>query len=164
VSLADPPTTLAQVSPTAPVAREALRAFMEDVVSRYHGRPATAAETEAALREAPSDDLEPPGGLLVVALRERNVLGCAGLRLLPGDLAEVTRVHVAVTARRAGVGTALMHELERLARARGCTRLRLDTRSDLVEARRLYARLGYREGPAFNAGTHAEHWFEKRLA
>jgi len=33
----------------------------------------------------------------------------------------------------------------------------------LVEARRLYARLGYREVPPFNAGQYAEHWFEKTL-
>ncbi|MBJ7597346.1 MAG: hypothetical protein DLM67_09205 [Candidatus Nephthysia bennettiae] len=56
-----------------------------------------------------------------------------------------------------------MHELERLARAHGRSTLRLDTRSDLMEASRLYARLGCREVPAFNAGQYAEHWFERSL-
>lgn len=45
----------------------------------------------------------------------------------------------------------------------GRSRLRLDTRGDLVEARRLYERLGYREVPPFNAGRYAEHWLEKTL-
>jgi hypothetical protein len=42
--------------------------------------------------------------------------------------------------------------------------LRLDTRSDLTEARRLYARHGYREVPAFSQGPYADHWFEKTLS
>lgn len=41
--------------------------------------------------------------------------------------------------------------------------LRLDTRADLVEARGLYAALGYREVSAFNSGPYAEHWFAKKL-
>jgi ribosomal protein S18 acetylase RimI-like enzyme len=154
---------LAQVSPRAAVARRALWAYMDDVVGRYHGRPATAAEVEAALRAFPSEDLEPPNGLFVVAVQDGSPVGCAGLRLLPGALGEVTRVHVAPAARRRGLGTRLMCELERLAREHGRTTLRLDTRSDLVEARRLDARLGYRAAPAFDAGPHAEHWLAKTL-
>jgi hypothetical protein len=45
----------------------------------------------------------------------------------------------------------------------GLHTVRLDTRDDLVEARRLYARLGYREVDAFNDGPYAEHWFRKDL-
>lgn len=46
-----------------------------------------------------------------------------------------------------GLGARFVRELERLAREHAHTTLRLDTRSDLVEARRLYARLGYQEVP-----------------
>jgi hypothetical protein len=42
-------------------------------------------------------------------------------------------------------------------------RLRLDTRSELVEARRLYARHGYQEVAPFNDGW-ADRWYEKPLA
>lgn len=41
--------------------------------------------------------------------------------------------------------------------------MRLDVRGDLVEARAMYARLGYREVPRFNDHAYVEHWFEKRL-
>jgi hypothetical protein len=44
------------------------------------------------------------------------------------------------------------------------SRLRLDTRGDLVEARRLYARHGYLEIPAFSEGPYAEHWLGKTLS
>jgi hypothetical protein len=40
----------------------------------------------------------------------------------------------------------------------------LDTRSDLVEARALYARLGYAETEPHNDAPYAEHWFGKSLA
>lgn len=54
----------------------------------------------------------------------------------------------------------LMEALEAISRNRGLNTLRLDTRTDLVEARRLYARLGYREVTPFNDGAYAEHSFE----
>jgi len=41
------------------------------------------------------------------------------------------------------------------------TRLRLDTRRDLVEARQLYARHGYTEVRPFSHGPYSDHWFVK---
>lgn len=41
--------------------------------------------------------------------------------------------------------------------------LRLDTRSDLVEARALYVRHGFAEIPAYNDNPYAQHWYEKPL-
>jgi hypothetical protein len=41
---------------------------------------------------------------------------------------------------------------------------RLDTRHDLVEARRLYATHGYVEIPPYSDNPYADHWFDKRLA
>lgn len=91
-------------------------------------------------------------------------MGCAGLRLLPERIGEVTRVFVRPAARRRGLGARLIAEIDRRARVHGVAVLRLDTRDDLVEARRLYQRLGFAEVPAFNNGPYAEHWFVKRLA
>ena len=116
------------------------------------------------MREEPSDDLAPPHGLLLVAQENDDVLGCAGLRLLPGRVAEVTRVFVVPAARRGGLGSRLISCLEEHARRYGVSTLRLDTRRDLVEARRLYARLGYREVPPFSDGPYADYWFEKTLS
>jgi len=52
-------TSLA-IGPAAPAsaaARELLRAYFDDVASRYLGRAATACEVDAAMRDDPSDDL-----------------------------------------------------------------------------------------------------------
>jgi len=138
-----------------------LRAYLDDVVSRYHGRPVAHDEMTAALREFPSDDLIEPDGVLLVARVDGQPCGCVGLRLLRDGIGEVTRLFVVRAARGRGLGMRLMEALEATARNRGLNTLRRDTRTDLVEARRLHAGLGYREVAPFNDGAYAEHWFEK---
>jgi ribosomal protein S18 acetylase RimI-like enzyme len=150
--------------PSDPRAVAALHAFMADVVSSYWGRPATEEDVREGLREFPSDDLQPPTGLFLVALRGEEVLGCGALRFIAPGLGEVTRVHVVPGERRRGLARRLMAELERRAREHRLRELRLDTRADLVEARALYERIGYREVPRFSdKNPYAGHWFAKRL-
>jgi GNAT superfamily N-acetyltransferase len=154
---------IAVVSPTSPAGAAALRAYFADVASRYYGRSATPEEVDAALRADPSNDLAPPSGVFVAARATDTIVGCAGIRLVSERVGEVKRLFVAHHARGRGLGRRLMGELERHARDLNLTRLRLDTRSDLVEALALYAALGYEEVPAFNTGAYAEHWLAKDL-
>ncbi|MEU9514744.1 GNAT family N-acetyltransferase [Micromonospora sp. NPDC048169] len=149
--------------PDEPDATLMLREYMAEMVRRWYGRPEQPDEVDAALAENPSDDLTPPTGLLVLARRDGRLAGCAGLRWQPG-WAELTRMYVRPEHRGAGGGAALVGAIEAYAVAGGAGRIWLDTRSDLVEARALYARLGYREIPAFSSGPYAQHWFEKALA
>ncbi len=140
-----------------------LREYFAEMVSRYQGRPATPSEVDEVLAAEPSDALAPPSGAFLVARAGDAVLGCAGLLLMGEGVGEVKRVFVTPAARRTGLGTRLMLELEAVARRLDVRTLRLDTRRDLVEARSLYVALGYQEVPAFNAGPYAEHWFAKPL-
>ena len=156
--------TVVPVLPASGPARRILRGYFDELIERYYGRPATEEEIDSALREYPSDDLVAPSGLLLVARERGAVLGCAGLRLLPDGVGEVTRVFVVPAARGAGLGELVMRELEVRARALGVRELRLDSRSDLVEATRLYARIGYEPTAPFNEGTPADRWFRKPLA
>jgi L-amino acid N-acyltransferase YncA len=64
-------------------------------------------------------------------------------------------------ARRRGLGSRLLDELETRARDHQVTTLRLDTRRDLVEARQLYAHHGYTEVRPFSRGPYSDHWFVK---
>ncbi|MER7465269.1 GNAT family N-acetyltransferase [Streptomyces sp. NPDC097981] len=140
------------------------RAYYAEVAGRYWKRPATEAEIDEGLRDDPADGLVPPTGRFVVGRLDGTPLACGGIRLLDPATAELTRVYVDPTARGTGGGAALLAALEEEARTLGAERVRLDTRSDLVEARALYARHGYAEIPAYNTGQYAEHWFEKPLA
>jgi GNAT superfamily N-acetyltransferase len=151
------------VPPGEAAALAVLRPYWREVASRYYARPVTDAEVEQYMLDDPSDELAPPTGLFLLARAHAEPVGCAGLELLPGGVGEVKRVYVAHRARGHGLGRLLMGELERQARAHAVRLLRLDTRKDLVEARALYAAVGYREVPAFNAGPFAEVWFAKTL-
>ncbi len=68
---------------------------------------------------------------------------------------------------RRPVAVALQHgswrRWRQLGREHGVATLRLNTRADLVEARRLYARMGFVEISAYNDGPYAEHWLAKAL-
>ena len=155
---------ITQVSPLSELGRFALFRYVEDIASRYYGRPVSREEVHTLLREDSSEDLVPPTGLFVVVRRRESLLGCAGLRLCGNGLGELKRMFVEPFARGQGLGGRLLSHLESVALDHDIVRLRLDTRSDLVEARRLYARHGYQEVEPFNDGPYAEHWFVKTLA
>ena len=157
------PITVVRTSPYDPDAQRMLWVYFDELVARYQGRPATEEEIRESLLEDPSDDLEAPTGLFLLGRLGSNPVGCIGLRFLTDRVGQVTRMFVMVSERRQGFGWRLLDELETVARNRGITRLELDTRDDLLEARRLYARHGFEEVPAFNAGKYAEHWFVKNL-
>jgi GNAT superfamily N-acetyltransferase len=84
--------------------------------------------------------------VVIVARLDDRVVGTAQLRLaqLPNarHRAEVAKVLVHRSARRQGIATALMREIERIALAEGRTLLVLDTIAD-SEAEPLYAKLGW---------------------
>ena len=157
------PILISATTPTSAEAEGVSLRYYEDIVSRYHGRPASRQEVLAAQAGYPSDDLIAPTGLLLLARQGSAVLGCAGMRVRPGAIGEVTRVFVEPRARGNGVGRLLMETLERDSRALGLAALRLDTRTDLLEARSLYTSLGFIEGEAHNEDPYANHWFRKEL-
>ncbi|MGH2491255.1 MAG: GNAT family N-acetyltransferase [Candidatus Limnocylindria bacterium] len=84
--------------------------------------------------------------VVVVARLDRRVVGTAQLRLAQWPnarhRAEVAKVLVHRSARRRGIATALMREIERLALAEGRALLILDTIAG-SDAERLYAKLGW---------------------
>ena len=147
-----------------PRAERVLFAFMTEMSSRWLGRPADrgrrprGAARVSQRRPAATGRPAPPRP------PRRGRGRVRGLRFIDDELGEVNRVYVVPEARRQGLGRRLMAEIERLARERGLRELRLDTRSDLVESRRLYERIGYREVPRFGENPYAAHWFAKRLS
>ncbi|WEH33162.1 GNAT family N-acetyltransferase [Streptomyces sp. AM 4-1-1] len=141
------------------------RDYYTEVASRYWDRPATAEEIEDGLTDDGAELLTPPTGQFLVGRHGKSAAGCAGLLVVDADagVVELTRVFVRREFRGTGGGGALLTAAEERARALGMAQIRLDTRSDLVEARGLYAKHGYREVPAFHRRQYAEHWFAKEL-
>ena len=162
-----PPVRIETAAPDLPAAAEILREYLGEMISRYHGRPADSAEIDKHLGAGHgSDDLVEPTGILLLALGEDGdgrPVGCVGLRRLDEQTRELTRMFVRPDARGTGVAAALLAAAEQRAWADGAAVIRLNTRSDLVEARALYAKHAYREIPRYSADPMAEHWFEKRV-
>ncbi|MCX4535361.1 MULTISPECIES: GNAT family N-acetyltransferase [Streptomyces] len=147
----------------SPDASALRRDYYDEVASRYWQRPATAEEIDEGLSGDGADLLTGPTGAFVVGRFDGKPASCAGLLVVDADTAELTRVFVRPEFRGTGGGGLLLAAVESAARAFGVRQIRLDTRNDLVEARGLYAKHGYREVPAFHRRQYAEHWFAKEL-
>ena len=87
----------------------------------------------------------PPGGELLLSASDGDTHGCIAFRPFDGATCEMKRLWVRPDARRDGLATALVGELERRAAASGYTAVVLDTLRTMTPALALYLRLGYRE-------------------
>ncbi|UOX86627.1 GNAT family N-acetyltransferase [Amycolatopsis sp. FBCC-B4732] len=156
--------TITRTDVAHPDAVAIMREYMDEVASRYFGRPITEAELTHYVAEEPGTDLVPPAGAFFVGRRDGEVAGCAGTRVVEPGISELTKVFIKPAHRGTGGGPALVAAAEEAARGFGSALMRLDTRHDLVEARALYAKIGYDEVEPFNDGQFAEHWFAKALS
>jgi len=144
--------------PDAPTASACLAAYYRELDERFDDGFVVSDALPLAAAE-----MRPPRGLFLVATYQGDPVGCGGLKLPGGTVAELKRLWVDATARGFGVGRRLVAALEVRARAAGYWRVRLDTNRALVEAIGLYRSLGYEEVEPFNDERYAHHWFEKRL-
>ncbi|MBO1333104.1 GNAT family N-acetyltransferase [Streptomyces sp. VRA16 Mangrove soil] len=151
----------------SPVAAALWRAYYTEVSDRWYllheGHSTEPAELERGIAAESGDRLAPPEGQLLVARYADEPAGTAGVRRVDAATAELKRVFVRKELRGKGGAALLVAAAEDAARALGATVLRLETRTDLTEARALYARLGYEETEPFNDDIYAEHWFVKKL-
>ncbi|GAA4013610.1 GNAT family N-acetyltransferase [Streptomyces marokkonensis] len=149
------------------VAAALWRAYYTEVSDRYYllhdGRPTDPGELEREIAAYRGADLVPPRGRLLVARYGGEPAGTSGVRLRDDTTAELTRVFLHERMRGLGGAALLVRAAEDAARTLGASRMVLDTRGDLVEARALYARLGYTETEAYKEDPYAEHWFAKHL-
>jgi GNAT superfamily N-acetyltransferase len=134
------------------VVRRASESDLEALISLYHELAAdktTAApggrdSSESLLTEILAD----PRRELAVAVVDGQLVGTADLLVVPnlthrGDpWAVVENVIVASSARRTGVGRALMTHLIELARAAGCYKLQLASGKHRTEAHEFYRSMG----------------------
>jgi GNAT superfamily N-acetyltransferase len=125
-------------------------------------RPATA---RPGLDESPGPAAGPPpadaGMVFLVARDAGAAIGCAGLRRLGEDTAEVERLYVRPAYRGLGISRLLLAGVEDLARRRGYAVARLEA-GDLRTAG-LYASNGYVRIAPFGRHPTRSVCFEKSL-
>ena len=150
---------IAVTDPADPGVRRAMASYFAELAQRFE----SGFEVASTL-PTHDEQLRLPAGLVLLARRHGEPVGCVGLKLHAEGTGEIKRLWVAAEARGIGLARRLLSAVEHEAATRGCHRVRLDTNRALTEAIALYRATGYDEIPAFNDEPYAHHWFEKRIA
>ena len=88
------------------------------------------------------------GGVILCKSNE-EFFGCAGVRELDGDEAELKRMYIRTANQGKGYGQQLLDASLELARGLGYNSIRLDTLDTLTAALQLYLRNGFVETPPY---------------
>lgn len=90
-----------------------------------------------------------PGGSLLLVYKDGQPVGCAGVRRLDGDTAELKRMYVRPECRGLHIGKELLERALLAARELGYSKMRLDTLRSMTQAQKLYKSFGFRAIPAY---------------
>jgi putative acetyltransferase len=116
-----------------------------------HLRDVRATSPPESVHALDLDGLRDPAVTVWTAREDGVVVGCGALKLLDAGHGEIKSMRTAAGRRGRGTGTALLRHLLAEARARGLTRLSLETGSQdfFAPARALYERHGFVRCPPF---------------
>jgi putative acetyltransferase len=134
-----------KIAAVAPGDAAALNEFRGLLVAYQENLPVDlrVPDLETELRTLP-ERYAAPAGALLIAYDGTDAIGCVAVKALDGRTAEIKRLYVVPSARRAGAGRALMEAAITFAREGGYARVVLDTQADhLAGAYRLYLSLGF---------------------
>jgi putative acetyltransferase len=121
----------------------AIRAVVAHVLTEY-GLSLDPVETDADLNDVVASYAAGGGVFRVLVDDADRIVGCGGLCRLSDSEAELRKMYVLPEARGHGHGRVLLDELLAAARARGFTRVVLETASVLKTAREMYQRRGFK--------------------
>ena len=103
------------------------------------------------------------GVLLLVVDPAGEVVGTAAVHILDPGMGELKRMWLRPAHQGSGLGRRLLDACLDEARRLGCRALRLDTKSRLTAAVRLYRAYGFAEIPCYNDNPRADLWMERPL-
>ena len=105
-----------------------------------------------------------PNGALLLATRDGEAIGCAGVRRWENDVAELKRMYLHPSTRGMGWGRQLLEASLDRARALGYRRIRLDTLPTMQAAIALYREFGFSDIPAYRDNPYeGTLYLEKQL-
>jgi len=153
-----PEVAVGSADPMGAEATWLLREMTAEVVRRY-------SDILDASAPPQTNDPDVARSAFLIARVDNQPIGCAALRPLEAEIAEVRRMYVVPSARRRGIGRRLLAELEGQARQFGYRVLRLETGNRQHEALALYKACGFVRVPPFgkHVGDPVSVCFEKKL-
>jgi GNAT superfamily N-acetyltransferase len=99
--------------------------------------------------ENPLKKYAAPSGVILLAKRETDYIGCIALQPLLGNNCEMKRLYVTPNYRKFKVGQLLVEQILLEAKKRNYTTMKLDTLSRLVPAIKLYEKYGFENVNAY---------------
>lgn len=90
-----------------------------------------------------------PHGALLLAFDEEAAVGCAGVRRIDAQMAELKRMYVQDAYRGYRIGVHLLERSIQVAKQLGYEKMRLDTLKNMTRAQELYRSFGFYEIPAY---------------
>lgn len=112
----------------------------------------------------PEGSILSKGGVIFIAEREGEAVGCCSLMAMSDGGFEVGKMAVATDAQGLGLGHRLLEACEAHARSAGAPRLYLETNSSQTHAIALYNRFGFVDlPPQPTPYARCNVWMEKRL-
>ena len=108
-------------------------------------------------------DYVPPGGALLLAEQEGEVIGCVALRWQEEGICEMKRLYVRPAGRGAGAGRRLAEAVIDRARELAYASMRLDTLPSMQAAQALYRKLGFIEIGAYRDNPVCTQFYELDL-
>jgi GNAT superfamily N-acetyltransferase len=139
----------------------------DELDTRYGFRLPVEEAVERDLDEV--SKFQPPEGRLLLAVDGDDAIGTAAMRRIGPETAEIKRMFVDPSRRRAGAGRAMLDALIASAEEAGYARMRLDSPDFMTAAHALYRSEGFADiGPYPESeipDEHKSHWIfmEKRL-
>ncbi|PEG42823.1 GNAT family N-acetyltransferase [Mycolicibacterium agri] len=124
-----------------PLAEPLLAELAVEYATRYHAPIEGVAKW---LRTYPAEEFTPPGGALLIGLRDGRPVTGGAFRRFDDETAELKRIWTDSRYRRRGYARALLSVLESEIAARGYRRIYLTTGDRQPEAEELYVSSGYR--------------------
>ncbi len=113
-----------------------------DGVSLLHAECFAGERWSRAMIAQELDKRQSPFAVTLVAVNGERVIGFINARCIAGECG-VNDIAVTASARKAGVGTALLDALEKYARAQGAAVIQLEVRASNETAIRFYERRGF---------------------
>ena len=90
-----------------------------------------------------------PAGALLLAYLESIAIGCAGIRKLDEEVAELKRMYIRGEYRGYRIGVNMLEQCLQKAKELGYKKIRLDTLQSMEKAQSLYRSFGFYEIPSY---------------
>ena len=117
---------------------------------------------EEELQQLQNVYAETLGGIILC--KQNNIyIGCAGIRKLNADTAELKRMWISPTARGKGLGEKILNAAVALAKIKNYKAIVLDTLDDMHPAIKLYKEAGFKETAPYYFNPHKNALYFKKI-